>query len=379
MKIKSYRIYYVVALLIIASMTILSHVLIGFLLKTNNGFAYLINESGRQRMLSQRVASYSMQYYIKESSHTREELNKTLAMLVSAHKMLSAQSSDKNENRFDMRMRHLYFQSDVAVDQDIKTLSSYVNNLLASTSTKAEQLVQINNINKLVNFRLLSALNEVVYEYQKESERRIQNLDNVQWVLLAMILLALVLEAQFIFRPVFIKLSTYVELLLRVSTTDELSGLCNRRDFDKKFAEQIDLAERFSQVCALAVIDVDNFKSINDHFGHSVGDNVITEIGKTLKRSARVTDHCFRIGGDEFVILLPHTDITASLNVINRFRAALRIVNWDEYGAELSVSVSIGVSSIKKGVSKKALEQADQSMYSAKKAGGDRLVLYAKD
>jgi len=157
--------------------------------------------------------------------------------------------------------------------------------------------------------------------------------------------------------------------LRRLADHDCLNGLRNRRTFEEATAVQVDRCRRYRET-ALLLIDVDCLKRINDTYGHNTGDDALKVVAATLKQRLRDTDFAFRIGGDEFAVLLPHTsqaEATAVALEVQRGIAEARI------GAGVGIvnsSVSIGVATLDQHTVDvtSALAQADRAMYAAKRA-----------
>ena len=157
------------------------------------------------------------------------------------------------------------------------------------------------------------------------------------------------------------------EQLREQADRDPLTGLHNRR----YLAREHDPAGPVS----LAVVDLDHFKSINDRYGHHVGDRVLMRVAVLLVEQLRVEDLVARTGGEEFVVLMPRTGETAALAVCERLRAALRAEPWDDLAAGLELTASIGVVSAPEGGDLDALARvADDRLYTAKRKGRDRTV-----
>ena len=155
---------------------------------------------------------------------------------------------------------------------------------------------------------------------------------------------------------------------------DALTGLANRIGFD---IEAPTLLERGSAVRApttMAWLDVDRFKSINDHFGHAVGDQVLAAVGLLLQKHVRGGDLAARWGGDEFVLLLPGADRRAALRLIERLRSGIATHDWEALAPGVRVTFSIGVAEWMAGETVADLaRRADLALYAAKRAGRDRV------
>ena len=152
-------------------------------------------------------------------------------------------------------------------------------------------------------------------------------------------------------------LTTFAELRM-----DPLTGVCNRRSFDDSLRTFIAQHNRSGDTFALAMIDVDHFKLINDEHGHLHGDRVLQELAQYLRSSVRTVDVVARYGGEEFVLLMPRTDLATACNLCERIRAAIV--------ANLSVTVSMGLAaSMANDTPETLLARADAALYMAKGEG----------
>ena len=172
-------------------------------------------------------------------------------------------------------------------------------------------------------------------------------------------------------------LKAEVSRLRRMIRTDELTGVLNRRGIQEEFGTLFDEAKyarenevrrrlNFTDVCIL-FLDLDNFKPINDTYGHDAGDAVLVELAQTLSQNIRGLDRVGRWGGEEFIILLPETELNEALLVCERIRAHIQATM--KVGQD-SITVSIGVSQLHEQESIKTLvKRADKLLYAAKKRG----------
>ena len=163
-----------------------------------------------------------------------------------------------------------------------------------------------------------------------------------------------------------------VARLQEQSLTDELTGLANRRAFLDVAAREIERSRRYRHELSLAYLDIDAFKAANDRFGHAVGDRVLIALAGLARATARSVDTVARIGGDEFVILMPETDAPDALPLVERLRTACSRAAGT--GAE-PVTSSIGLVTFERAPVdlEELLTSADVLMYEAKAAGGDRV------
>jgi diguanylate cyclase (GGDEF)-like protein len=165
-----------------------------------------------------------------------------------------------------------------------------------------------------------------------------------------------------------------LERLRELARTDPLTGLANRREFDARFEVELDRAQRSGEPFALALGDVDFFKRLNDEHGHAAGDAALRAVARSIAASARRTDLCARVGGEEFAVLLPGTTASLARPMIERLRRHLATVS-SASGEPLTVSFGL-VEFPAHGTSMRALmHAADMALYDAKATGRDRLVL----
>jgi diguanylate cyclase (GGDEF)-like protein/PAS domain S-box-containing protein len=161
---------------------------------------------------------------------------------------------------------------------------------------------------------------------------------------------------------------------------DVLTGLFNRRRFIQELAHQVEVTERYGQGGAVLILDLDNFKEINDSLGHGAGDDAVRAVGLALARRLRSSDVLARLGGDEFAVLLPRGDAENARTVASGLLDALRGQPVFVAGRRVPVTTSIGVALFEPGEgldSEALLSNADIAMYQAKDAGGDRLAVYS--
>jgi diguanylate cyclase (GGDEF)-like protein len=156
---------------------------------------------------------------------------------------------------------------------------------------------------------------------------------------------------------------------------DGLTSLHNRSAVDEVMQREIKLAHRHKTPLSLIVIDIDDFKAINDQYGHGMGDRVIQCVARQLSASGRESDVVGRYGGEEFVVLLSNTDRDGALRVAERMRRAVAAATCTVDDRPLEVTVSAGVAVLSEGEDGAAVfERADRALYEAKAAGKDRVV-----
>ncbi len=170
------------------------------------------------------------------------------------------------------------------------------------------------------------------------------------------------------------------EQLEKLATTDGMTGLHNRRHFMKLAEAEWGRFQRHGRPLSLLMLDVDFFKSINDRFGHDVGDQVVAQIAALCREDRRVSDVVARIGGEEFALLLPETATEAAYAVAERLRRNVEVSPLLSNSSGLAVTVSIGVAEAGPGMSGivDLMKDSDRALYEAKGLGRNRVVLAAR-
>ncbi|HEX6490475.1 MAG TPA: GGDEF domain-containing protein [Gaiellaceae bacterium] len=187
----------------------------------------------------------------------------------------------------------------------------------------------------------------------------------------AMLLLISLLFA----RPILSALSDFRRLASQ-ATTDSLTGIANRRSFDEELTLEWRRAERVGESLALILADIDDFKTINDRFGHQVGDTVLAKVAQVLAARVRQIDFAARYGGEEFAVLVPESEIAGARSLAQRLRSDLAKTTIElPNGEKIHVTASFGVAA--KGDLKRAedlIAAADHALYEAKRRGKNRVA-----
>jgi diguanylate cyclase (GGDEF)-like protein len=166
------------------------------------------------------------------------------------------------------------------------------------------------------------------------------------------------------------------EELERRATTDSLTGLANRGHFYEQANRHVQQAQRYGDALSLLALDIDHFKSINDTHGHQAGDSVLRGLAEHFRQGIRVFDLIGRVGGEEFAILLPNTDLDGAVGLAERLRESLTALRFKVDGeTECVVTVSIGAASLLPADAglDRLFARADQALYRAKAAGRNRV------
>ena len=167
------------------------------------------------------------------------------------------------------------------------------------------------------------------------------------------------------------------EKLEQLSRTDPLTGLLNRRSFEEISAKEYSRFARYGETYSLLMLDVDHFKSINDTYGHNIGDLVLKMLADDCVAHLRSNDVVARWGGEEFCLILPHTGRDVAVGIAEKLRKAIARSALKVRGSEVSVTVSMGISEVQTADENHAtvLERADNALYDAKAAGRNRICV----
>ena len=158
---------------------------------------------------------------------------------------------------------------------------------------------------------------------------------------------------------------------------DELTGLYNRRELDRRIIAEIARSSRTNQPFSFVLLDIDHFKAVNDSYGHPAGDEVLRRVARLIEGELRVSDVAARYGGEEVALLLPETSAEDALIVASRLRARLATSPFDiGAGISLSVTASFGIATVPTNAANlvELVSAADEALYEAKAAGRNRVV-----
>ena len=163
--------------------------------------------------------------------------------------------------------------------------------------------------------------------------------------------------------------------MTRLAITDALTRLMNRRGITVNLIDAMAQAERYDHPLSIAMADIDHFKAVNDTYGHDAGDKVLVDVASLLSEALRMPDKVGRYGGEEFLVVLPHTTLTQAKKIAERMRTAVDAFGF-EYGGKTShVTISIGLTQYRKGEDlEQLLSRVDQALYQAKAAGRNKVI-----
>ena len=170
-----------------------------------------------------------------------------------------------------------------------------------------------------------------------------------------------------------LEFKAYLDVCEEAAFTDHLTGLANRRRFERQLEREVGRTLRFGHPFTLLMIDIDNFKNLNDSFGHDAGDDAIRRIGKVLREGTRGIDLAARIGGEEFAVMLVETNQEGGVEVAERLRLGISSLELPS-AARITASFGVAECPTDAQTAPDILKAADVALYQAKRAGRDRVI-----
>lgn len=171
------------------------------------------------------------------------------------------------------------------------------------------------------------------------------------------------------------QLQDTIKQFKKEAIVDSLTNIYNRNYLERKYPEEFEKFKRYGQSLSVIMLDIDDFKKVNDNFGHQIGDNVLRYFATVIKNNIRKVDIPFRYGGEEFLILLPHTKLEQAMVVANRIHKELNDTMFKVKGLSLKVTASIGVTEARENDSMESLiKRVDDLLLKVKKEGKNRVL-----
>lgn len=366
---RSLTIRYTIALCLIALCTLGSHYALTQVVSESEGFASIINLSGRQRMLSQRVASFAAQYALGMPT-AQADLIATSAQLDSEFRELLNHPLIRNQSDSTLKLA-AYSQNSLATEIGIYVATAKRIAAMSRLNPLFDQ--ELTSLADTARLPLLEKLEAIVAIHQENSERSMHTLRWLQHGMLFVVLVTLVLEAFTIFRPMVSNVTQYARRLMQLAYSDSLTGTLSRRAFLERANSEVAVSQRTKRPLSLFMLDIDRFKQVNDTHGHGGGDTALAALADITMRRVRSSDSVGRLGGDEFAILLPDTSLPAAHEIADEIRVAVDELVIHFAVREIRLSVSIGVAELgsRHTSIESLLQEADQAMYAAKAEGRD--------
>ena len=376
------KLTYICALLLIAVLTIGSHFVTDSIIRRQEDTARLVNLSGRQRMLSQRIVKIAIERALhhvpRGDTIAQQKLRENVDRMAAVHDGLLHGSAALHLPAPPAPILEIYTGQRWKLDAQVQNFLRHAHTLAeeptANLSLNDPDLIEIE---EEARTPLLNALDAAVIAVQESSEHSILRLRQLLAGLSSLMLFILLAEALLLYRPLFNRLTNQQQRLLSIGRTDPLTGCFNRRAFDELAAAAVDRARRTGEPLSILSLDLDHFKSVNDTHGHAGGDLVLQAFTAILVQQVRSSDLIFRVGGEEFLLLLPHAAESNLSAVADRFRLAVECQPIPIGPIQQAITVSLGGATLHTtdATFTHLLARADFALYQAKRSGRNRVEL----
>lgn len=336
------------------------------IINSQHKYAHIINVAGKQRMLSQKIALIANRYYDIRSKENKEHLISILELMKSDHAHIVASYIQSKATA------SIYFDKPGMLGTKLNKYHDLVAEFVHN-----ENFSLLRDIESL-SFTLLPMLDNAVNAFEKESELETNRLLERELFILLGTLITLFLESVFIVLPAI----KYADLhegelnklikqrtleLEKLSVTDQLTKLYNRRRTDETLSDEIERAKRSGKPFSVILVDIDKFKIVNDTYGHLVGDDILLELANILSSNVRKIDTLGRWGGEEFLIIDTESDRAKVVVFAEKIRKSIEAHTFEKVG---QVTCSFGVTHfIENDTASTILSRADKALYIAKDSG----------
>jgi len=373
---------HILGLALIATIAIGTHLVMDRLLAEERGKSILLDLVGEQRMLTERIKSLSQQLavvdYDGDATRLEVYLDTAVNMMRDGHEILIRGDDTRLlPGVAGYPADEIYFGAEVELDRQIRTFLAAARSFLSvSWRERHRDHVYLDYMLGERGETLHASQTRAAEAFTVSGEQGIDRLRLILWLLLIALMLSIFFEWLLIYRPSFRGMLDRNLMLQRRADTDPLTGVANRYGFTMAAQEALAKRSKSESPVALIMLDIDQFKDLNDTYGHHIGDMALIMLAQTINSQLRIGDLLARLGGEEFVILLPNTHQDTALNIAERLRVAVRTkVLPSDDDRDLRITASFGVSEVsldERDVSE-ALKRADTRMYAAKRAGRDRV------
>lgn len=385
---------YILALTVIIIMTIFCHHLTSKVIEEEIVGAEVASNLSDQITHISQIGRYAVSYYMTPQEfdltllgNSINNMKKSLLHIKTYIDSTQKENTAKIALRKAMRDSLLLEKRLTIFVQDSETYLTLSKRIPSTDPTAAatetlETQRALKKISDKPNQELIKLLQISLADHQENQLYEIKNLHQMQTVLTYAIVFIILLEAFFIFRPLVQKVAVSQKNLMRLALEDTLTGLKNRRAFNKDFDAYQKTLSRTNEKFVLAICDLDKFKSVNDTYGHDVGDLVLKHFGTILKRTLRPTDIVARMGGEEFAILLANTNNSTAFKILDRLRQIVEKnpcpLKGKDSPEKLKFTTSIGFAEGpidgKEVDIDDFMKWADNALYKAKEEGRNRVI-----
>ena len=379
-------IIYVLALSFIALLALVSHLLIVQMTGAQKETAEIVYIAGRQRVTAQQVALHASDYMNMQDQKHKALMENAYFSFKLGHDYLihGYEESKSGAVELSPQLFKIYFDDPVNLHKQAQDYMRLCEELLklSPQEDRPDFLRTYQQLSTMATGELIKSLDLAAQQYQEEALIRINRLTRMQTIVFVVLILTLLIEAMFIFRPLVAHVRKYSNQLLTLALKDSLTGLNNRRAFIQSAEAEVSRAMRHGSDLCVVISAIDKFKAVNDTYGHAAGDAVLKHIAKILMETFRKEDVIGRIGGEEFAFILPQTNADQAKQLMDKLRMKIEMSECavqDERGKSVTLKVtsSFGIASFDDKTENLAslMKRADAALYEAKDTGRNRVVL----
>lgn len=362
---------YVLGLALIAILAIVSHFILNNIIFDQRDAATVINVAARQRMLTEQIGLLATDLHAGDET-ARAPLLEAAALMRRSEDALVHAGDLGISHILQLGQRQYYYDGTAALDPAIRTFLDVVQRYVKPSSAEDGEAAY-RSLQTSVRIMLPPALDHAVSLFEDEANRRVDWLRTVQAIVLAVLLVTLALEGLFIFRPLVRKVQAHAKHLYDIATSDELTGLANRRHFMDNAQRAWLLARRNKEPFSAFIVDIDHFRRVNDFGGHEIGDQVLRRFAEIATDTLRSSDLMGRIGGEEFALVLPDMETAGAALVAEKLRQAVA-GERSETLPRMTVSVGVSTAMPEDKSVEDVLRRADVALHEAKRAGRNRVA-----
>jgi diguanylate cyclase (GGDEF)-like protein len=392
MKVQSSRIakktiwrIYAIAISILVATVSSSHLLADWIVTQQEQYASIINISGRQRMLSQRINGLIAESFRQTDAAERntriEMVDKSIDLMAQSHTILTGRGDQDVSSVMSPSVSAIYFDGDIMLDQKVTAYIAKARELRdIAVNGQQPDSKELGEFASLGFGELLVDLDRAVNEYQKDAEAKLDSLRNLNVGLWCFTLLVILLELALIFRPLARRLDEAQRELEDIAHTDPLTGCWNRRALLQSGEMMWSIAKRHKHPLSVVICDIDKFKNINDTYGHGVGDEALRVFVQTCLDALRAHDILGRFGGEEFVLILPETNEEGARNAAERIRKTIEAEVIEAEGSSFSMTSSFGTATLidEDQTLQSLIDRADSALYTAKETGRNKVMSWGE-
>ncbi len=378
-----YHQIYLATLLCIALLVVVAVMIIDNIAAEEVMMIKIDDVGGQQLMLSERITHLTLEYVSEPDGQLRSSLvgmiEQSLERFAEAHYLLiTGELGNGQLIPPSSEIDRIFFDSPEYLDEKARIFIYNTREVLAAEWTpEIGSNYYLEQVRKSSIESLHASLKILSNQYAIDSLDRVFELRKLVVILLGGVILALVGAGIFVFRPLFQKITLQEQELKGLAFTDSLIGCQNHRSFLTNADKEFNRSRRYNRPFSILFVDVDEFKDINDIFGHALGDQALIQLADIFQNSIRSFDFLGRIGGDEFGIVLPETDTEKASLIAEKLRKNVSefVCSGELTSIELSVSIGVATIDVSDNSAFDTLNRADQNLYTSKRSGRNKVVV----